>query len=584
LKFFCAHVIFIGLVSYQPINSQTSREMRLIESLATFENDIPGMEKTANELLNSSEPIALMHGNYAKGFTLLVNNKHEDAIEHFKLAKYIARDLGEEAFQAKAMSKILTVYYAQSDFRNLNKSIFDAFYFARQKNDSLLLATTFKYKALYHKEQQELKKAVNANIVTAQIYEHLNHPLAVNAYLNISGIYRIMRQHDFAIYWMRIAYQKAKEVDYFPVIYAARNNLGNQFQLMGHTDSALYYYNLNWMDSSILNPYQLKVLKQNMFELYVEQENLTKASEFYNQFLPDFYSSPDNARKIEGFDVLRKFYYLSGDYDAAIACMDSAIWIAKDKEILLKLPYLYLSTINTLEDMQDAERANFYYREYLYFKDSIMMSEREQEIQEALSSFTIMDLENKYAQSRNDQSSHFGANGKFNSLLVSILAFASGGVFYLLFMLKRRKSIPVSNQDHNVSIANKTPNTPQSKSEAIKQENREEEEQAIFIQINNDLSLDALNIEYIKSDGHYVEVYLLSEPKPIVVRKTMLELSKLLPTSHFIRIHRSYFVNQNNVIKIDRNHLILSNGTELPISKSYKTKLQESGHAWFNAG
>ena len=83
------------------------------------------------------------------------------------------------------------------------------------------------------------------------------------------------------------------------------------------------------------------------------------------------------------------------------------------------------------------------------------------------------------------------------------------------------------------------------------------------------------DIDYIESDGDYVKLH--TEKKTYLKEKTMKFFEENLPPQQFIRIHRSYIVNVNEVAKIElyekesyRVHL--RNGEILKASSNgYKT-------------
>jgi DNA-binding LytR/AlgR family response regulator len=78
------------------------------------------------------------------------------------------------------------------------------------------------------------------------------------------------------------------------------------------------------------------------------------------------------------------------------------------------------------------------------------------------------------------------------------------------------------------------------------------------------------DLTYIKSDDHYLKVYL-SSGKSHFVRGKLLKIIKELPPN-FIRCHRSYVVNRNFIKQINNTNIVLVDQTELPLSRTYKDK------------
>ena len=83
--------------------------------------------------------------------------------------------------------------------------------------------------------------------------------------------------------------------------------------------------------------------------------------------------------------------------------------------------------------------------------------------------------------------------------------------------------------------------------------------------------LNIADILYCKADDNYTEIYL--ENKKLLVSKTLKYFEEALADYPFARIHKSYLVNVNEVIKYRKGKggsVIISNGKELLVSASKK--------------
>ncbi|MEK6151971.1 LytTR family DNA-binding domain-containing protein [Flavobacteriaceae bacterium 3-367] len=86
--------------------------------------------------------------------------------------------------------------------------------------------------------------------------------------------------------------------------------------------------------------------------------------------------------------------------------------------------------------------------------------------------------------------------------------------------------------------------------------------------------LNVPDILYCKADDNYTEIYL--EKRRIVVSKTLKYFEEVLSGFTFARIHKSYLVNVNEVVKYKRGKggsVVISNGKELLVSASKKKEL-----------
>ncbi len=87
--------------------------------------------------------------------------------------------------------------------------------------------------------------------------------------------------------------------------------------------------------------------------------------------------------------------------------------------------------------------------------------------------------------------------------------------------------------------------------------------------------LDTADILYCKADDNYTEIYLNNQKRKIV-SKTLKYFEEALKTSSFARVHKSYLVNVNEVVKYQKGKggsVVLSNGKEIMVSAFRKSDL-----------
>lgn len=88
----------------------------------------------------------------------------------------------------------------------------------------------------------------------------------------------------------------------------------------------------------------------------------------------------------------------------------------------------------------------------------------------------------------------------------------------------------------------------------------------LFVKTSDGQSrVDFSDLLYCEAAGNYVTFQL--ENQKILSRMTLSEVEKLLP-SYFIRTHRSFLANKNQVSKAERHQLRL-HGHSVPVSSSY---------------
>jgi len=69
-------------------------------------------------------------------------------------------------------------------------------------------------------------------------------------------------------------------------------------------------------------------------------------------------------------------------------------------------------------------------------------------------------------------------------------------------------------------------------------------------------------------------LYLQSVKSPVIFHATLKAVEAKLPSNKFMRIHRSYIVNLDNIKTIERYRIIFGD-KYIPISEKYKSKFDE---------
>jgi DNA-binding LytR/AlgR family response regulator len=80
------------------------------------------------------------------------------------------------------------------------------------------------------------------------------------------------------------------------------------------------------------------------------------------------------------------------------------------------------------------------------------------------------------------------------------------------------------------------------------------------------------DILYVESNGNYMQ-FVLSNQK-ILSRLTMSETEALMPSSGFVRIHRSYIISKKQVTRIEKNSVWIKQ-IEIPVGAAYAGEIQK---------
>lgn len=93
--------------------------------------------------------------------------------------------------------------------------------------------------------------------------------------------------------------------------------------------------------------------------------------------------------------------------------------------------------------------------------------------------------------------------------------------------------------------------------------------------VNSIEIINKVDICYFHADGKYTDVYLTSN-KVVTSSRNIKEYELLLKYDCFIRVHHSYLININKILKIEKGigwHCIMINKVSIPVSRRKKDDL-----------
>lgn len=98
-----------------------------------------------------------------------------------------------------------------------------------------------------------------------------------------------------------------------------------------------------------------------------------------------------------------------------------------------------------------------------------------------------------------------------------------------------------------------------------------DDDDTIFLKTEYKIMRISLNeIIYIEAMSEYLRIFTNNRTRPIVVLLSMKKMEERLPSSTFMRVHRSYIINLKKIREMSKNHIILDNEADIPIGDLYK--------------
>jgi len=108
----------------------------------------------------------------------------------------------------------------------------------------------------------------------------------------------------------------------------------------------------------------------------------------------------------------------------------------------------------------------------------------------------------------------------------------------------------------------------------------EAKDEYLFLKVEYQLVRIAYDdILYMEGLKDYVKVHLKSDTKPVLSLTSLKALEEKLPVARFMRIHRSFIVNLDQIGAVTRNSIQIGN-TTIPVSDQYKEIFSQFLSKW----
>lgn len=97
----------------------------------------------------------------------------------------------------------------------------------------------------------------------------------------------------------------------------------------------------------------------------------------------------------------------------------------------------------------------------------------------------------------------------------------------------------------------------------------ESRSESIFIKSGHEyIKVDLDEILFIKSDKDYTEI--VSPNSKLLSNETLKHWEDTLDSEKYIRVHKSYLINKNKIVKLRSTTIDLEDNHEIPIGRAYK--------------
>ena len=78
------------------------------------------------------------------------------------------------------------------------------------------------------------------------------------------------------------------------------------------------------------------------------------------------------------------------------------------------------------------------------------------------------------------------------------------------------------------------------------------------------------DIRYVEAMSEYLRIHFKEDSRPIVVLLSMKKMEETLAAHRFMRVHRSYIINLDEIQEVYKSRILLNGEVDIPIGDSYR--------------
>lgn len=506
---------------------------------------------------------ATIEGYFALGFSSSLQSKENLAVSYFDSAIAYKEQASKRYFSTlmRIMRNKAIVYARRSEFEKAEQAYNEIIAACKAENKMADAAYNYNGLGIIAKEQGKFDLALKHYKKAMKIWDSIGKEgPKTTLFLNMGVVQARQGNYEQSTQSYRQGLQIAKTYKNERDIYKFYNNLSVNYRDLKQFDSASHYlHKLIPYYKRKKQVYAENLGYMNIGNVFLQERKLDSAYWYLQKSLKGLKPTQQVKTIGENYRLLGYVLFQKQDYSTAKRYLDSSYNINKKHNIQTNLAKDYNLYARIYEQTNDHKKAVEYFRLEKKINDSIFSAKTAKDYNELL-------VKQKVKKHKNTIDNLSSANSLYKSNLAIVLVLLLGvGVFSFLSYKKYAKGKKeIKNLQEELDAYHK---------EAAKQDS-----ESNFIHLKSKALINTNEILYIKSDGHYMEIFLENKKKPEIERSTLTELLQLLPNVDFVRIHKSYIVNIRKIKIINATQLMLENGEWIKLSRTYKQQLKEMLH------
>lgn len=565
-------LIFVGcllLFQHAALRADGEKEILVKESLKDIRNPRV-LDSLAEGLLAFTEDsVALGRAYFLKGMARSYAGNPQAAANYFtKSLSYLEPGVKyDERFNYGVVLKNQGIaHYRSRNYSEGDSSFLRLQSLALEDGDSLAYSSALKAMANALMVQRSYDSAAKLMTEVALLQQRLKYPGISSTYLSLGSIFGRMKLEEDAMKWFRLALKAGGQDQRLES--RVYNNLAVAQRALGAFDSANFYqYRALSIQKSLALPIDQVESHANLARNYLKL-NIWDSVNFH---VKHAYSllPPGRSGGLTRHNLWLLSLRLSihrQDLVSASSYFDS-IRAHLPQEQMLRDPE-YLDAMAAFYDLAAQSDSAYHYM--------ALSKKRLTELNEERDAARIKANSNEVELAALKEEQRGLLKGYQLALLVLAVFVISGGA-WLWYASRRVKRIKLDSEE--TQFGEKDSEEPSF--ELVNHRKRDlvetvKPELVDSLKLKSKAIIKITELKYLQSDGHYLNLFLTTQPNPEVERSSLKTWEeKLMDQDNFIRIHRSYIINLSELKAVYAAKVLLKDGTELPVSRTYKEDLQK---------
>lgn len=288
----------------------------------------------------------------------------------------------------------------------------------------------------------------------------------------------------------------------------------------------------------------------NLGSFSIDLEKHKEAKNFLDESYVVAFNSKNYLHQVYAKINLAVNEIYQGNYQIALNYL-SEIEVIPNKKLLIKINriihQLKKQIYDDLKDKENAKIQELYIKKYDSLVDDFRKNSNFYEIDVA--------YQTKEKDKKIEELSSFKKSFNKNRLVYSILLF-------LVFLLALYSFVRWKKSDRKKQLLDIENEKTKTELETVKSLVIKD-----YIVLKNKSKVYLKELIYVKSDGHYLNLYTTGKKE--FVRGKISEIEAQL-SPNFIKCHRSYIINENFIKQYSSTEVFMVNGDNIPLSRGFK--------------